>query len=484
MLGGVYVMKDSRAGKYMRIRILFLTAVLVLTACTAPINPANAPADVADESHRPVLDGTFETSLLAMLWKGGAEGSILFPVDPSSGTALPDYPPISLGYSGLQFFSPDRRTLATVGFADGSTFDGSLLLIDLPSWKTRRFELQLIGWVTSIVFSPDGKQLAIAHGETNNRLTMVDLETGRITSQTKLEPNITKMKFTANGDALMLYGQVIADRFTIEEKSAGAPQVLLLDASDLSTRWSTTLKGVRDGIYPRDESVKSADLYEMGNAVYLSPGLDFAPDGDILYVLHPDSEQLTTVDFGARQVRTVEIEDQLSWFERLLALTAGEAHAKVADGTSKQAVISPDGQFLYSVGVNHASSQDQNGNWQMEQTPLGLEIIQTRDGERLEHLETDATELSLSPDGKYLYLRSWEVSTPWTEVFDLSNLQILAHKEGAFAQPALLMNGDYLLASTYSISESSNQMSVLEGTRLDVISNWSGGESIYWLPAP
>jgi DNA-binding beta-propeller fold protein YncE len=464
---------------------VFSILVLLLTACAAPAKPAVPPQiKGSGEYLRPVLDGTFETSLLATVWKGQEQGTILFPIDPRTGTALPSYQPIALGYSSYQVFSPDHHTLAAVSFPNETTHHGSLILIDLRKWRTQRFDLELIGWVANMAFSPDGNHLAIAHGENSNRVTIFDLQKRIIRAQTKVDPIIAKMKFTASGNALMLYGQMIQNRFTEAEMNAGAPQVLLLDATDLRTRWSAALETVHDGIYPTDESVTSSTLFQPGNAVYLSPGLVFAPDQDLLYVIHPDSEQLTTVDFGAHRVRTIEIQPQLSLFERFLSLTAGTAHAKVADGTSKQAAISPDGQFLYVVGVNNVSSQDQNGNLQMEQTPLGLETVRIIDATRVERLESDATELSRSPDGRYLFLRAWPSSTPWTDVFDTTTRQIVAHKNQAFAQPALLMNGEFVLASTISFSESSNWMSVLEADSLDAISTWTGKEYIFWLPTP
>ena len=469
----------------MRLLIVFLTILLISTACTAPVQSTVAPADGSpSESDLPAPGSTFETSLLVTQWKSVPQGSILFPLDPMSGTALSEYPPISLGHSSFHVFSPDRRTLAVVSFPNENNYNGSLLLIDLSNWKTQRLKLGLIGWVTNIGFNPHGDLLALVQGEFSNKVTLIDIDKGVIAAETRVEPSITKMQFTRSGESLMLYGQTTHDRFTTSEMSTGAPQVLLLDAGDLSPRWSATLDSIRDGVYPKDESVTADDLYEIGNALYLSPGLVFAPKQDLLYVLAADSEHLKRVDFANLTVTTIEIQDQLGWFEQLLSLTAGVAHAKIADGTSKQVAISPDGQFLYAVGVKNVSSQDEYGNWRMEQTPLGLEIIQTRDGQRLEHFETEATELSLSPDGQYIYLRSWETSTPWTEVFDISSRQVAAHKAGVFAMPTFLMNGQFLLASTYSTSESSHHMSILEANDLDVISDWTGEEYIFWLPVP
>ena len=69
---------------------VFLTFLLILTACVVPAQPTVAPTDISEpESNAPVLDGTFETSLLVTEWKGGSEGNELFPLDPASGTALP-----------------------------------------------------------------------------------------------------------------------------------------------------------------------------------------------------------------------------------------------------------------------------------------------------------------------------------------------------------------------------------------------------------
>ena len=171
------------------------------------------------------------------------------------------------------------------------------------------------------------------------------------------------------------------------------PHVYLLDAADLSQRWSAVLEGVRDGVFPKDKTVTRENHYEPGKSLYLSPGTAFAPDRDALYIVHANFEQLTTVDFDQQRINTVEVGAKLSWFEKLLSLSAGIAHAK-GEGTSKQIVVSPDGKFLYVVGVNNTiGKEDPQGNLGFNQTSLGLEILQANDGSRLKYLETDATEI-------------------------------------------------------------------------------------------
>lgn len=466
----------------MRLFTLSLILLTLLTACasaqTAPTASPVEPTAAPPEAPEVVSDGTFETSLLGTVWKGSADGTLLFPFDPASGEVLPGYKPIPLGFSSTHAFSPDRSKLAVVSFANQSAIKGSLLLIDLPTWTPEGFDLELIGWVNHIVFSPDGKRLAIAHGQSNYMLTIVDLERESIIAQSPTDSFVTRLKFTENGDALMLYSPAAS---TANLLSAGPPSVLLLDATNLNPLWTAELDGVRDGIFPKGEDVTAANIHEPGQAYYLSPALVFAPDRDTLYVVHADSDQLTTADFESQTIKTVDVRSRLTLFERLLSLTAGVAHAKVADGTVRQAVISPDGKLLYVVGVNHATFQDTSGNWQWEQTPLGLEILQTSDGSRVDHMETDTTELSISPDGRFLYLRSWDQNTPSTEIFDTLRQQVILRKDKLSAMPAWLINGQYLLTSTYSTSDTAHHMSLVQPDGSSVLAEWTDTEYVWWL---
>ena len=475
----------------MRLPTFLLILSLILTACAAPEKdlPATpslqteqtiAPVKPTTVPTEAVTKATFERSLLAVEWTGRSKGNLLFPLDPDTGTALTDYSPISLGQSYSYAFSPDRRTLAAVTFPNDNIYRGDLLLIDLPSWTTQTVELETTGWVSAMAFSPDGRRLAIAQGETNYDLTLFDLEQEVITAQTEEDSLITHMKFTANSESLMLYGLVIENRYTENEMSAGAPQVRLLDAADLSPRWSVELEGVRDGVYPKDENVP-VDYSQPGTAIYFAPAVLFAPDQNILYIAHADSDQLTIADFDSQKVKTVEIQPELSWFERLLSLTAGVAHAKVADGTSKQAVISLDGQFLYVVGLRSESVQSTNGNWDMNQIPLGLEIIRTSDGSRVERFETDSADLSISTDGTLLYLRNWTDTAPRTEIFDISTRQVITRRAWIYGTPALRMNGEPLLVSTTSTSEFAHHTSIFQPDGSQLLSEWTSSGYFAWL---
>src|SRR5688500_4088073 len=477
-----------------QVMAILLSLLLAATACAPPAAPIIAstqakPTSASADTALPTTSApvTYESSVPVVLWGEKNEEHQLFPLDPSSGEALPGYEPISLGRSYSYAFSPDKRTLAAVTFADDSIYNGSLLLVNLSAWKSQRFDLELDGWVGAMAFSPEGERLAISHGGARaGWLTLFDLKERAILTQTDTGLLNPRIKFTSGVEALMLYGLGIKEKISENGIGGGTPQILLLDAADLSPRWTANLEGVREGIFPKnaESTLSPTQLMEQGKAMHLAPGVAFAPDRDALYVVHADSGQLTTAEFGEQTVQTVEIHARLNWFERLLSLTAGIAHAKVADGTSKDVAVSPDGQFLYVVGMDTASTPDKQGNWQLSQTPLGLEIIRTSDGSRVEHIETGTGDLFLSPDGRFLYLRDWGSNmdtAPGTEVFDTSSLQIIARKAGLYPTPAWRINGEPLLVSTYSLSETWHHMTVLQPDDLSILAEWKGPDYISWL---
>ncbi|HEU0296976.1 MAG TPA: hypothetical protein VFR47_29830 [Anaerolineales bacterium] len=468
-----------------RLMVAFLTLFVGATAC-APISslPESKTTNALPATLGPA---SYETSLPAVLWGEKNNEHQLFLLDPSTGKALPDVESISLGQIFSYAYSPDRRRLAAMTFPDDSNTDGSLMLIDLLAWKSERFELKLYGWVGAMAFSADGGLLAISHGgDYMSKLTIFDITQGTILAQGETDLLVPRLKFTSAGDALMLYGLSKEGRFAENSLGGGTPQVVLLDVADLSPRWQADLVGVREGLFPKDENAElsGAEMMEQGQAMYLGPGVVFAPDRDRLYVVHADSDQLASVDFAAQTVETVSIQPRLSWLETLLSLTAGVAHAKIADGTSKDVAISPDGQFVYVVGTHNTSVPDQQGNLQINQIPLGLEIIRTENGSRIEHIETGAGDLSLSPDGRFLYLRSWgtpENGAPGTEVLDTSSREIVTHAAGIYPSLAFRVNGEPLLVSTYSFTETWHQMAILQPDDLRGLTEWKGPEYISWL---
>lgn len=424
--------------------------------------------------------GSLESSLLIAAWDSSERKYFLHPLHPESGETLPGYAPIPVGRHIYHALAPDGNRLAFIVFASGENpVGGSLLLFDVQRWSAQTTPLGLDGFVTALGFSPDGRRLAIAHGNQDSQVILVDLEQGAIVAQTGVDFLASRLKYTSDGSEVFLYGTPLQNRFTANESAAGPPQVVLLDGQDLSLRWSAILEGVRDGIYPKEKPAdEKADLHQPGAAVYDLPGGVFAPDRDALYVMHSTMDKLTTVDFVAQKVETVDIHPPLSWIERLLWLTAGVAKAKVAEGTSLRARVSPDGQLLYVVGLKQQFADENSGDLQLESTQLGLQVIQIASGTLLARMDTPATDISISPQGDHLYLHEWKERGSTTEVTSSANLEIITRLQGNLA-PVVRMNGQALLASVEWISSVKSRMLIVDPESLTVLADWSGSNTIF-----
>lgn len=482
-------------------RILPIVVLLVLAACSAPLVGAPAtppqtrkPVSTQAEKSAPLpsKSGTLADSILAGLWKGNTEGHLLVPFDPTSGQALADYEPISLGQSYSYAFSPDRRRLAAVGYVSPQhPHGGSLHLIDLETWEDHVQELQLNAYVTAMDFSPDGDRLAITYGNNDSQILVINVAEPSVKSktaalQTSLDFLVNRMKFTSDGSELMIYGYRTENPSTVNQQNPDPPVVALLDSSDLSVSWSADLEGVRHGIVPKDEnSDEPVDITQPDQAVYLIPGLTFAPEHDALYVVHADEEVLTTVDFAAQEVASVEIQPRLSWFERLLSLTAGVVHAKIAEGTTKHVAISPDGETLYIVGQNNELAEEKVNSWEIIENPLGLQVVRAEDGKRLARYDTDASDISISYDGRYLFLQGWsqEHDSAWTQIHDTtSNQPITRIENNTWLVPTRRLNGMPLLASSVYINgESEHQYTTANPDDLSVLAEWNSSDYLVWL---
>ncbi len=120
-------------------------------------------------------------------------------------------------------------------------------------------------------------------------------------------------------------------------------------------------------------------------------------------------------------------------------------YAKTLNGVTKTAVISPDGQRLYVVGQSTTAVKKSDGNYDMDRQALGLQVVDPASATELAHLDTQATDLSIAPDGKTVFLVSWPQSDtlegyPKTDILDASTLKIVQTLPGQ-VQPTRMLNG-------------------------------------------
>lgn len=439
---------------------------------------AHPPEVVSGCSSSPLME-----SVLLSRFDQGQASHLLTPVDPLTGQELCDYQPVSTGLSPSYAFAWDEgfaRMLALVISRRDDHSDGRLHLIDLADWQDQVTDIEIPSWVIAMTFDPTGRRLAVVYPESGieegvwsnrSRMIVIDVAARQVVAKTIVPLTPRLLAFSEDGDSLMVYGVTNQDGSGL----SGEAQALLLDAANLDVIWELALEAVADGqtwLYTSD----GTEEY-----VWWGPAAVLSPNHQALFIVHADEDQLTSVDFSKRSLDTVEIQPQLSWFERLLSLTAGVARAKVVDGTSKQAVLSEDGERLYVVGQTSDTWQDENGNWQFSQTPLGLQVVDVRTGTEIARLDSEATELDLSPDGRHLYLRGWSGSGAWTEIVDLEKLEIVNRLVGRRLIPAARLNGEPILLSSSSNSGYQTTLAVFDLDSLEEIKKWRVQEYAEWV---
>jgi len=470
--------------KLKRILIVGLTLSVVLTACSSTTPASTSVPPSLSSLPQPTLPPAIRAPTPEPVSVGVPvieflnERSVLLVISSVTGKVFDTFTPIPLGENYNYAFAPDGHTLALVSNA-------RLYLIDLPSWKISTFVVGLYGW---LVYSPDGTLLALASGGSDGNLRVVDARSGEVKASAQAGFSIRNVKFTNDGKAIMVYGPHLASTGIAANAgvSVGAPKAALFAVSDLSVLWSVELNGIRDGVFPKKaDTANTQDIYQPGAAWRYEPGIAFDPSTDVLYLVHGDEDKLTTIDFTKRKVSTVKVHVKTSWLDQFIALTAGVAHAKGMDGTTKQAVISQDGNYLYVVGTTEAYSKNSSGNWDVTQTFVGLQVIATEDGSLVDQKDTEASSVALSSDGKYLFLTGWDndnTGTSWTEVYDIASNKIVKHIDSVYLTPTRRVDGTPILVSNEYIGNVCDMVSV-DPTTWAIASDWKG-YCVGWLIDP
>lgn len=417
-----------------KLHLLFFAFCFILGACAGPasIQPSptvtikNTPVQVplpATGSGTATPAGSQVTcsriplndAILVMSDTPGSGSNTLAPIDPANGLPVCGFAFMPLGGGEIVYnFSYDGKMLAIV--ANYITGDGVLHLVDLQSWKDTLTPVRISGNARLIAFNPAGTQVAIAGGEPPS-LAIADLKAQKITAQKTPRFTPYLLRYTPEGAAIVLFG---GEDFVPNgtKPKAGAQ---LLSARDLSVVWEAPLQGVWAGrTQPKPDS--SDPIFDMWE-----PGFTLTKDGSTLYIVHADEDRLTTVSFARRSVTNAPIQPRLSLLDRLLRLGAGVAEAKGANGTTKQALLSPDGTRLYVLGMTEQTSVDSNGQFQVNQTPLGLQVIDPATETELKKLDTIAAYFYLSPDGSAVILNNWQDSSSFSDVVSASSLKTIKH---------------------------------------------------------
>jgi len=410
-------------------------------------------------------------------------------VDPETGQDVPDYPPfLTVPY----LLSPDGKQLAAIE-SHGQSCEASgggtacrwsadvLHLVDLHSWREVTVTLSAQGWAGPSSFHPASRSLAVVINEQqSSTLLLFDTGTGQAITQRSLPFRPTLMQHTEDGTMLAIYGQPLSSNPGMVKPDP--PRVLLLDATTLDITWEQQLASILSGDWCLENCQASHEKRLFASWI---PAVVFSSDGRKLYLVHADAERLTTVDFIARSVSSVDIQTAQGWVEKLLDLAAGVAEAKGGtNGAAKTAVLAPDGTKLYLIGGTYTATRDPQGDWQNADDSLGLQVIDVASGRKLASYDTRARWwIRISPDGTFVFLTDSDGQQWSTEVIDTNSLQRVAQLEKWEVLPTRRLDGQPILLASQLPGQPS-QLAVLDPRSFAVMHSWSVNGYASWVTTP
>lgn len=438
------------------------------------------------------------SGLLQLRWNHASGQRELVVVD-GEGNLSPKHKPIVLGsdmeFGVSAFFSPDGRLLAAFEsegqscqpFAGGSSCYPSavmLHLIEVSNWGETLVSLPGGGYAGPVAFNENSSQMAFAYNKAEgNELVMVDTAAGMLLNQRPLDYPLSFLGFAGDGQSLVLVGAEQGERPGISPP--GETQVQLLDLQTLEPTWEQLIPELLNGFWCAENC--DADHNEQLNAMW-SPAIVLSPDRTALHIVHADSDQLTTVDLQTHTVRQMTIEVAQSWFDRLLARTAGVAEAKGAvRGATRQAAVSADGRKLYLIGQDYTPSwNEERGYWDMDYKSLGIQVIDTTSGRILEQRESEASLISRSPDGALLLLQQYGQDGLKTIILDATSLAELGVVDDYEVLSTFQIDGRVTLVGIqYTTTGSGLEMAIIGPVleTMNVTQSWPSNRQTSWVTA-
>ncbi len=506
-------MKDSRSiclpGLHDSIRVIrtFAVFVLILSACASPLEvaqrtaqagrtptatpdlsapvitpqPAGEPTQNGQDSNGQALCSNWDRSEIvpADLWDGARQLYQLTPVDPENGHPLCGTSSIPFDPYLRQAVSSDGKLLATFSYRDEYYQDGRLSLVDLTTWQVFTTTVKVDAEINSMAFNPGGDLLAFslkpkpgAQTAPHSPLFLFDVKTRQVTDSTTLDFIPRSMHFTANGKWLAIYGSDLGG----DTEQQPVAYALLLWSNHLGLAWKQELT-ILDGsmlVGPKDQ---------LKSLVTWSPGLAYDSSQDVLYLVSADEQKYTTVDFLNRIIQTNIIKNApASSLDQVIFESAGTSQSRVIWNVQKQAVLSSDAGKLYVTGL---TSSTQTGDAQPNPLlgPAGLQVIDLKTTRQEAILKTRATDIQASPDGKHLFLRSWENGVPSTDVLLDNTLEPVTHLPGQYMVAAYTFTGKVVILSIQE-GLTDSQVSLLDGQTFKSLFTWPAGGKPLWLSGP
>lgn len=466
--------------------LLFASLILGLAGCLPGFPFAGVPQATEQSQPLPLTgapEGRLGAAALSIQENRHTQLFSILPVSVDTGKPVEGVQPVETG-GGLFFgFSKDRSEMAFISGQTPDCLTACLHRMDLRSWKEFKpvaLDTDFDAWHIIPAFDSLKASLPVIlnkQTETASVVVLVDRDQASVTHKQSLPANILSAAYTPQG-ALAVYGTQ-----TDRSGNGSKAYLALLDGEDLHLLWEKPLPEIQFFIPGAGE-----DHSDPTQGEYLNPAAAFSPDGSKLYLVAADQPLMLTVDFQKQTVARARIQPRTSLLDHLLALGVRPVHAKIMNGVSKDGVLSQDGRYFYVVGQETRMVKNERGDYDSEITPLGMQVIDTRDGTLVRNVPTEASSVSLDLDGRTLLLEGWRegkdgISGPWTETMDPATWQVTQRLNGT-VYPSRLLDGSLAWLVIEQNLENKSVIDVYRPGGTRPLSQITSSTYLDWIPIP
>jgi hypothetical protein len=477
--------------------VALLAFCVVLTACVIRATTLEN-RDLTGSSPQPIMQSTaFDVSASSMplyLWSEDRRRYEIHLINLTTGEDVLGHPPFVVSenteFTGPNILSVNGQQLAIVAAkgeycyptGGGTACMGRadvLHMINRRAWQDVTAPLPGKGWAGPMSFSSNGRHLALILNEPKISTVMLfDTSAGKLIAQQEIAFHPSVLGYTDNGAIIVLFGQPLGSNPGISKPDS--PRVVLMDATTLEVKWEQKLPNILSGYWCLEKCDASHDEQTFAD---WTPAVILSPDRERLYIVHADEQQLTTVYLDTRTVHTIEIQKVQSWFDKLLALTAGVARAKGgSNGVFKAGVLSPDGRRLYVIGQMMSTSIDADSEHRETRESLGLDVIEVDSGRKLSSIDGEAMWIKITPDGARLLLGNWGQGR--INILDTASLKSVADLAQWDIVVARGMNSLPMILASQS-GQSLTRLAILDPVTFNIVGSWSMKTSYAsWISTP
>lgn len=464
--------------------LLGLALSLSLAACVAPAAlPTTTPRPTFDfSSPTPFMTATvpprpsvpvgpsptpvpFAQSVLVATWDAATQLYSLRALDPHTGQTLPGYAPLPLGKQYWVRLSPDKKTLAYIGYPNTDTGRGGRLhWVDLQTWTDLATDVVVDYWPTALAYRPDNKAFAFSYTLAEQHW-LVEVARDALTGQsTPASFKITHLAYTPDSTALMLYGQALPTGQAYNPTT----QVAFHQSGSLSQLWIEPLPSVWDGDY-----LVSAGSSPTDGLITWQPAVVFAPAQPVLYVVLADATELQVIDFAQHTIAIHNLRAPQGFWN----VAAAEAAEHTT--TRKQAVIAPDGLWLYVLG----EEQLQTTAGSLHKS-LGLQVIDLTQYHEIATLDVAGDEVRWGATYRYLLVNTFDHTTDrQAELVNVETLQSVQQFNQLQLTSGFSQDGQPWLLGLHPL-QTLGRYQLLDWDQLQTIAHWPTRNYVEFIDQP